>query len=190
MQSKRAKMPPLSIKTKILCFDLETNGLHGEAFAAGAVVMDGEGKVYSEFSGRAKINGEVDEWVAKNVIPNIADMPEAYTSYKQLREAFWKWYVPAEADSDYVLVSNGYPVEYRFLLACQEDNIEERYWQHPFPILDLSSLLIQIGEESLSKSKLLAKIIREGDYSRHHPVHDAKITTIAAFEAFKTAGRI
>lgn len=190
MQSKQAKTPPLSINTKILCFDLETNGLHGDAFAVGAVVMDGNDKVYDEFKARCEIVGEVDEWVQKNVLPVINDIPVDCSSYKDLRESFWEWYLKAEEASDYVLVSNGYPVEYRFLLKCQEENIEERYWQHPFPILELSSLMIQIGETSSGKGRLVAEIIRNGGYSRHNPVHDAKITTMVAFEAFKKAGRI
>ncbi len=190
MYSKKAKTPPLNSQTKLLCFDLETNGLHGEAFAIGAVVIDAAGSVLDEFTGRSKIVGQVDEWVQANVLPAIKDMPINYGTYEDLRESFWVWYLKAEQESDYVLVSNGYPVEYRFLLKCQEENLEERYWQHPFPLLDLSSLLIMVGEEPSSKSELLAEIVKEGGYLRHNPLDDSKITALAAFAAFKKAGRI
>jgi hypothetical protein len=190
MQSKQAKTPPLSSQTKLLCFDLETNGLHGSAFAIGAVVIDAGGKVHDEFTARCKIIDEVDLWVKANVLPAIEDMPITHGTYKALREAFWRWYLKAEQNSDYVLVSNGYPVEYRFLLKCQEENLEERYWQHPFPLLDLASLLIQVGDEPSNRAKLKAEIIKKGNYLRHHPLHDAKVSALVAFDAFRLAGRI
>lgn len=190
MQSKQLKLPPLSDETKILCFDLETNGLHGEAFAVGAVVMDGSGKELDSFTARCEIKGKVDPWVSKNVIPNITNMALTHGSYRDVREAFWRWYVPAEESADYVLVSNGYPVEYRFLLLCQEENLQERYWQHPFPLLDLSSLLIAAGEKPGAGGKLQAEIMRAHKLLRHHPLHDAKLTALTAFAVFRQAGFI
>ncbi len=188
---KLSKHPPLSSKTKLLSFDLETNGLHGQAFAIGALVIDGTGKVYDELSARCPLKDEIDPWVKANVLPAIEDMSITHDNFETMREAFWKWYITHEPRSDYVLVNNGYPVEYRFLLQCQEADLEERYWQHPFPILDLASLLIQVGQNPLaSKSKLAQKLIGSDGYIQHHPLHDAKIAALVAFEAFRLAGRI
>jgi hypothetical protein len=190
MDSKQAKTPPISKDTKILCFDLESNGLHGEVFAIGAVVMDANGKILDQFTGRSKINEDVDEWVQKNVIPVIEDMTISHGSYKDLREAFWRWYLQAEAKSDYVLVSNGYPVEYRFLIKCQEENLAERYWQHPFPILDLFSLLLQVNLEPGDRTRLQKELLETSGFTRHHPLHDAKLSAMLAFESFKKTGKI
>lgn len=190
MESKSAKTPAIGKDTKILCFDLESNGLHGEVFAAAAVVMDSDGKVLDQFTGRTKIVGEVDNWVAKNVIPVIEDIMISHGSYKDLREAFWRWYLQAEPKSDYVLVSNGYPVEFRFLIKCQEENLGERYWQHPFPILDLFSLLIQAGIDTSEKARLKAKIAETISFKPHNPLDDAKISALLAFEAFKQTKKI
>ena len=190
MNSKQAKTPPLSSKTKLLCFDIESNGLHGEAFAVGAVVMDVNSKVLDQFTGRCKIIGQVDPWVERNVLPAIKDMSITHATYKDLREDFWRWYLRVEPTSDYVLVSNGYPVEYRFLLKCQEENLEERYWQHPYPIIDLSSLMLQAGVEPSDRSKLINNIFQSSGYSRHNPLHDAKVSALAAFELFRQAGHI
>lgn len=190
MKSKKAKMPVLSRNTKLLSFDLETNGLHGDAFAIGAVLMDMTGKIHDKFTARTKIVGQVDAWVEKNVIPAIKDMPVTHKTYKDLRETFWEWYLKAEAKSDYVLVSNGYPVEYRFLLRCQEENLAKRYWQHPFPILDLTSLLLTVGEDPSDKSKLINQILQSNKLFRHNPLDDAKITALAGFKVFELTGRI
>ncbi len=190
MQSKKAKTPPLSLDTKLLSFDLEANGLHGPAFAVGAIVIDGHGKIHDQFTGRCEINGKVDEWVAKNVLPAIETMPITHKGYKDLREAFWDWYILAELKSDYVLVNNGYPVEYRFLLQCQEENLEERYWQHPFPILDLSSLLLQVGHTPVTGKSALFAEVSHAKKVAHNPLDDAKVAALMAFKAFKLAGQI
>jgi len=183
--TKPPKLPKLGPGTKLLSFDLETNGLHGSAFAVGAAVMDAKGNVLDEFVARCPLEHAVDAWVKANVFPVIRDMPVTHANQKTLRHDFWQWYLEAEPKSDYVLVSNGYPVEYRFLQQCQEDDLEARYWQHPFPILDLTSILLATGHDPSAKSKLIADIIREGKFARHHPLDDAKVAVLAAFKALK-----
>ena len=180
---KLLKLPKLSQSTRLLSFDLESNGLHGEVFAVGAVVQTADGFVTNEFSGRCEIREPTDEWVTANVLPAIEDMPISHSSYRALREAFWAWYLQAETQVDYVLVSNGYPVEYRFLLKCQEEDLDERYWLHPFPILDLTSLLIGAGQNPTDKNQLVARLASQHKLSRHHPLHDAKLAVMSAFEA-------
>jgi hypothetical protein len=187
---KQAKLPPISENTKILCFDLEANGLHGQIFAVGAVVTDSSGHVYERFTARCDIREPVNDWIAANVIPVIGDMPHTHASYEAMREAFWEWYLRVEPTADYVLVSNGYPIEYKFLLDCQAADIETRYWQHPYPILDLTSLLVQVTGKSVVKSRLVNTVKKNGDFRQHHPLDDAKVTAMLAFEAFKLAGRL
>lgn len=183
--NKISKTPEITRDTKILSFDLEANNLHGEPFAVGAVVIDGHGTVHDSFTARCPIVGDVDPWVRVNVLPAIADMAQTHGSYVDMREAFWRWYVAAEAVSDYVLVSNGYPVEYRFLLDCQDADLEERYWQHPFPILELSSILVAKGQASgIQKSQVRKNVRKDMTFSQHHPFDDAKLAALMAFEAF------
>lgn len=184
-----ARTPSISKQTKLLSFDLETNGLHGKAFAVGAVIMDADGKVHDEFTARARLTEKVDDWVKDNVLPSIADMPITYDNYKDLREAFWAWFVPAQEKADYVLVNNGYPVEYRFLLDSQEANLDERYWQHPFPILELSSLMIMTEHGAGASRRALRKVLDEDFHHKiHHPLEDARMALRLAFEAFRLAG--
>ncbi len=191
MFSKKAKLPKITSKTKLLCFDLETNGLHGQTFAIGAILMNASGKVLKEFSARTQIDGEVDEWVQSNVMSAIADMVITHDSFEAMQEDFWQWYLASEKECDYVLVSHGYPVEYRFLLQCQEVDIEKRYWDHPFPLLDLASILLMTGDKkSIVKDNVLALVESRGGFLRHHPVHDCTISALTAFEAFRVMGLI
>lgn len=182
--NKISKTPEITRDTKILSFDLEANNLHGTPFAVGALVIDGHGQVHDSFTGRCPIDGEVDPWVKVNVLPAIKDMAETHGGYADMREAFWRWFVATEEASDYVLVSNGYPVEYRFLIDCQEASLDERYWQHPFPILDLTSILVATGHDSgVGKSQIRKKVRQDTSFAQHHPYDDAKLAALMAFEA-------
>jgi hypothetical protein len=183
--NKVSKTPVINRETKILSFDLEANNLHGTPFAIGALVIDGQGKIHDSFTARCPVKGDIDPWVKANVIPAIKDMPETHENYEDMREAFWRWYLLAEQVSDYVLVSNGYPVEYRFLIDCQEASLDERYWQHPFPILDLTSILVAKGQESNTHRSQIRKNVRKGaSFAQHNPFDDAKLAALMAFEAF------
>ena len=183
--AKVENLTTIGKNTKLLSFDLESNGLHGEAFAVGAVVMDYDGNMLSEFSGRTKIMGKVDEWVEQNVLPVMEDMEITHSSYKHLRDNFWSWFVKAQEEADHVVVLNGYPVEFRFLIDCQEDDIESRYWDHPFPLLDLTSILLHAGVDKQKRNKKMQEIMKKNGFSKHHPLHDAKMTAMMAFKAFK-----
>jgi len=183
--NKISKTPILTSDSKILSFDLETNNLHGQAFAIGAVVTDGHGKIHSDFTARCPIKGEVDDWVQANVLPVITDIPQTHGTYESMREAFWRWYLSVEPGVDYVLVSNGYPVEYSFLLDCQRADLEDRYWKHPFPILDLTSLIVARAEGDINayKGRVRNVVGKQFLYRPHNPVDDAKLAVLMAFES-------
>jgi len=77
----------------ILSFDVESNGLHGEGFAVGAVILDRAGTVLARFEGRSAISGDVDPWVAENILPVLDEsgLGVTYASARELRSAFWTW---------------------------------------------------------------------------------------------------
>lgn len=184
--------PDITNKTRILSIDVESNGLHGEAFAVGAVLINCTGSVIDEYSARCPIKGEVDEWVVKHVLPSLDDFPETHKTAKEMRSDFWAWYKTAKSQADYVLADNGYPVEDRFLIQCQEDDLDERYWDHPFPLMDLSSMLLQIGvKPSIERNMFVGdEQIAAADIQKHNPRWDAWASALAMIKALKLSGRL
>lgn len=181
---------PLTLHTKLLCFDVETNGLHGEGFAVGAVLLRLDGEVVDEFMARCPIEGEVDEWVRKHVLPPMAEFAQTHANAKELRDAFWQWFAAAKEQADYVLVDNGYPVEARFLIQCQEDDLDGRYWGHPYPLLELNSLLIQAGIKPLAVRYKLVEDQLQGEIRKHNPRFDAEVSARTAIHALRLTGRL
>lgn len=174
--------------TKLLSIDVEANGLHGPAFAVGAVLIKADGTLLDEFLARCPLMGELDPWVKKNVLPAMKEFPQTHPDAKSMRDAFWAWFKAAQEQADYVLVDNGYPVEARFLLTCQDDDLENRYWEHPFPLLELSSLLLQAGVKPLAvRYQLVGEL--EASKQHHNPRWDAWVSARVAIEAFKRSGQ-
>jgi hypothetical protein len=182
--------PEITAETKLLSIDVESNGLHGKAFAVGAVVMQLDGTVIEEFSARCPIEGELDLWVKKNVLPVLEEFPETHRTARAMRDDFWEWYKTAKDTADYMMVDNGYPVEARFLISCQDDELEDRYWDHSFPLLDLSSIFITIGVKPLAvRYKFVAEELGDAQNLQHNPRFDAWVSALSAAKALKLAGR-
>lgn len=182
---------PLTKDTALLSIDVESNGLHGAAFAVGAVLIKADGKILDEFMARCPIEGDVDKWVKDNVLKPMKGFEQTHGDSRSMRDDFWQWYKVAKAKSDYVLVDNGYPVEARFLLNCQDDDLDERYWDHPFPLLDLSSMLLQVGLKPLSvRYQFVTDELNGDEILQHNPRFDAYVSALAAIKVFKMSGQL
>lgn len=169
---------------KVLCFDIESNGLHGDAFAVAGVLMNSKREIVSQFESRCPITGPVDEWVAANVLGPIQDMPETAADGRALRNAFWAWYMKVKPQADMIVAANPYPVEARFLIDCQNDDMAEREFEHPFPYYDLSSLLYSHGFKTPTKRRaFVKKAVHDATGEPHNPLWDAKATAMAALAA-------
>lgn len=172
----------------ILSFDVESNGLHGPAFAVAGLLINEAGLITSEFAARTRVHSRLDPFVRTEVMPKLTGMPLTHRTPRDLRQAFWDWYTRTSPSADLVVVQNGYPVEARFLIACQDDDRPARDTMHPFPLFDLPSLLYQIGARTRDERKtfiLEATTARPDD--SHDPRYDAWATAVSALAAIKIA---
>jgi hypothetical protein len=169
---------------KILSFDVESNGLHGEAFAVAGLVMDDTRQVLSQFLARCPIPAPVDPWVEANVLGPMQALKETHGDGRAMRDAFWQWFSEAKEGCDLVVAANPYPVEARFLIACQNDDLEARQFDHPFPYFDLPSMLYTLGcKTKAQRHEFLAKAVQGATGEPHNPVWDAQATAMGALAA-------
>lgn len=176
---------------KILSFDVESNGLHGDAFAVAGVLVDEHRHILEQFVARSPILGKVDPWVKENVLGPMNDIEETHADAKMMRSAFWKWYVPLKAGADMVVAANPYPVEAQFLLACQNDDMSVRSFEHPFPYYDLSSMLYMLGIIApAARREFVAKAWSGGETKAHNPLWDATATAMAALAAVQVSEKL
>lgn len=137
--------PPLVV------VDIEAAGLHGPAYAFGAIVID-DGRITERHmewcrpevacSGREGNHLEGLVWANAKVVPQLVMVTDAptVTSPAQVRGRFWSVW-RAVADRGGLLAGDCvWPVESGFLADCIADDPGGRWWAGPVPLLDIATL--------------------------------------------------
>ena len=161
------------MKNNTLVFDVESTALHGEGFAVGAAVFDGNSNEIDNFE-LLSIEGatNANDWVRKNVLPNCSLMPTCDTN-RQLREKFYEWLMK-HAETCVVYSDVNFPVETNFLSTIVSDSPVEREYKMPYPLLDISAWVdIDIDRMQFAKT----------GYKKHNPMDDARCSYFAMLKA-------
>lgn len=171
----------------ILSLDVESNGLHGEGFAIGAVLLRADGSEVSTFYARCPIAGAVDPWVRDNVLPALADAPVTHDSARAMRDAWWAW-MTEHREGALIVGDCAWPVEAGMLSACVADD-PSRAFKGPYPLHEVATLLLaakadpmaSYAERVLSPEALAA-------HRKHHPTDDARVSALCARLALTALG--
>ena len=158
--------------TTFISIDAETNGLSGRAFAV-ALTLNDEASELDGVVFRCPVGElQVDPWVAENVLPAIADVPENLAEYPYLlaevKQTIKRWggrKVP-------LIAHVAWPVEARLLLDVYPG---EWIWEGPYPLIDVASMLLARGFDPLTVDGFLRDVGAEPPSgSPHHPLYDAR----------------
>lgn len=158
---------------KVMVFDVEANGLHGDGFAVGWVCVE-NGVTVSEGYEACELLDPVP-WVKEHVLPflPVATQPDA----EGVRAAFWDAWTRAKADGYSLWADCGWPVEANFLSACVADDPNARMWNGPYPLQEIGTVFQCAQWDEIGEYPRL-----EGE-TKHHPTGDAKQSARLLFEA-------
>jgi hypothetical protein len=156
-------------------FDVESIGLHGEAFAvAGGVLHTGVGVFDSTFCfathpDAARGTDDDRDWVSNNV----PVLPNEFTSTEAVREAFWKLWMEAKTRFPGIQMAAEclWPVEARFVIACIADKPKERNWEGPYPFMEIASFMAAAGMDPMATYERL-----ENELPTHDPRGDVAMS--------------
>lgn len=155
---------------KVFSFDAETNGLWGEAFSIGAVLLDETGNEISRFVGRCPISEKINDFVAANVLPEMESIPENYADYSSMLSAFMDYYRSNKSGAD-VIVHMGLPVEARLFLDAHNMGIIGD-WDAPYPLIDISAYP-QVGDSVDNYNVEHGITVPSFDGGTHNPLYDS-----------------
>jgi hypothetical protein len=155
---------------KIFCFDAETDGLYGQVWAIGAVVL-GDGDV-ARFGAQVDPAVVTDPWVRKAVVP-VVDLPR-FSSRDDLLNGFWAFWLAHKDGADCV-ADVGHPVESGLFRACVELDLPARRWDGPYPMHELATALLMAGVDPDVDRR---EYCGAADLVRHHPVDDAMASAL------------
>lgn len=153
-------------------FDVESIGLHGEAFAVGGVIVDRSGSVLEDFLFScepkfAKGNDEDRKWVGENVLPTLPG-PNLETPL-DVREAFWAVWERWRARGAIAVADVPWPVEANLLSACISDDRDGRLWSGPYPLYDVASVVLTTEKDPVASQSRLPD-----EQPAHNPLCDAR----------------
>lgn len=158
-----------------ISLDCEANGLHGDIFAAAATVYVGREEV-GRWEARCPIRGKVDPWVAENVMPALADMPEDVRDYGVMLAEWRNLYEAHDRESTLVIAHIPWPIEARFLWNAHR----AIPFSGPYPLIDVAAMLHARGFDPLSVDKYLEhEDIPLPVGSPHHPLYDCRAAAYA-----------
>lgn len=161
----------------LFCFDIESLGLHGPAFSVGWVVVDQAGDTmeenilsvepYDKFTKNGFGDADDIAWCKEHIPPLAVNCK----TFDHLRETFWASWLEWKAKGAIMVADCAWPVEARFLVQCIEYDISERKWKGPYPLHDLASMRLAIGDDPTGSYDRIA-----GEIPMHNPLCDARQT--------------
>ena len=163
------------------CFDVESIGLHGQAFAVGVCVVDQDGKELD--SGRFSCDqmfavGQPDDraWV-KAHCPDIH--PHTAKDPSEVRMQFAAVWATWKARGAIAVADCAWPVEARFLNECVYfGNIGT--WDGPYPLHDVATMRLAAALDPLETCERLPS-----ELPKHCPLADARQSARLWIEAMK-----
>jgi hypothetical protein len=171
--------PPL-----YMVFDVESVGLHGLAYAFGYVLVDRDGNDLG--SGRFSLPPEKAadadeptdkdglEWVKANAPPLEVNCPH----FHALCEAFWAAWLRNKSRGAVLVADCPWPVEARFLAECVDWALAKRFWEGPYPLIDVASVRLAAGFDPLATVDRLPN-----ELPIHDPLADARQSARLLIEA-------
>lgn len=170
---------------KFISLDVESIGLHGQAFAYGYVVIDRDGNVLEDrivACPRETAAGDIvsRKWVDENVphIEPVVETPE------DVLNDFWEQWIRLKEEDAALVGDCIWPVETNFLSACVKLDPENRSFSGPYPMFDLPSVLMTLGQNPLGTFERLPE-----ELPAHQPLNDARQSARILSIALKHAAK-
>lgn len=172
------------MKNKLVFVDAESDGLYGPFLTVGMLVTDLYGhEIERAYYGIKKKNLHItDAWTRQHVLPLMGDY-EGCNGEGELLEKVWVFWMRYEQWA-YAVADVAFPVESRLFECCVRRNEKERKGHGPFPLLDMSSLLLAKGIDPLQERAALLKQPLSG--GQHNALYDVMVSAAIWREYFGT----
>ena len=153
--------------------DAECDGLYGAFLSVAAMVTDENGRELDRFyvSVRANESDIQTDWVREHVLPYLANADEIVNTEDELLDSFWEFWMKHREDAVCIAYVQ-YPVEARLFSQCVMKAPEERTFLGPYPLYDLSTLLVARG---LDPDQNMAELSGM-ELTEHDAMNDVRMT--------------
>ena len=164
------------MKNKLVFVDAETDGLYGGFLTVALMATDFSGQeIERAYYGirNDKIN-ITDSWTTEYVLSILGEY-QSCEDERELLEKVWTFWVKY-ADDAYAIADVAFPVESRLWAKCVSVDEQKRKRMAPYPLLDLSSLLLARGYDPLVERKSILQKIPKG--IMHNAMYDVEVSVM------------
>ncbi|MEI6475893.1 MAG: hypothetical protein WCO75_10910, partial [Planctomycetota bacterium] len=161
---------------KVMMIDVESLGLHGDAFAVAWLVVETDSGEELD-AGFYAVDPTVcagEDGNRKWCNDNIPKMVPTHRTRAAMRDAFWPIWLKWQQEGAVLAADVPWPVEARFLADCIDDD-NRRCWQGPYPILDVTSVKVGAGKTVAQAQETGERL--DSEQPAHHPLIDPKWTS-------------
>ena len=155
--------------------DAETDGLYGPFISVAMKVIkiqSGE-EIARFYYGLERDRLDIrEEWVKENVMPYLGTYTECQ-SQEELLQKVWEFWEQYRGNS-LAIADVVFPVEARLFSACVQLDEKNRRYHAPFPFLDLSTMLFQIGMDPHVERDTLVEGTPDG--KKHNAMYDVDVS--------------
>jgi len=151
--------------------DVESNGLFGQPYAVGCVVLDEHARIVDGFEGHCPIEEPLDDFVQEHPLPASSAKFPGLGHLIRAFLAFDRAIQEQCAPESWVDV--GFPVESRFFETCKR---YDPTWKTPCPLYDVATIMLSRGfDENRLREDFVLDWAEESMSSRkvHDPLRDA-----------------
>lgn len=167
----------MSENKKILSLDAETNGLYGDAFSIGAILMDKEtGKEEKRFLARCPIFEEIDPFVRDNVLPQMESIITTNPTDTSMLADFIDFFQENKENAD-VIVHMGCPVEAKLFIDAVDMGFMGPF-DGPYPLVDIATYQ-EIWDKVDSYNKKHGIVVPDCQGGTHNPLYDCYAAALA-----------
>jgi hypothetical protein len=177
------------------CVDAETDGLYGEVWAIGAVVMDDKCQIVDSFECCIRNPQLKDQWVIDNILGVVTSSikdENKIDNYDDMLQKFWDFWMK-HRESSICIVDVGYPVESHLFRVCVDKNRQERQWNGPYPTHEVATMLFAKGiNPDINRIEFVENHLKNNKYEtallyiqfehhktrKHNPLSDAYISCL------------
>jgi hypothetical protein len=168
------------MNSKIVCYDVESNGFKGESFAVGAVSIGDEGDVIDKFFGKTFLTGHPQQWVVDNVLPALVNEKNTHTQARDMRVDFYRWLESIAGKYNILVFADWcHPVDSRFMLSVQQELPAGMAFRLPI-VHEAATLFLATGRDvDTSRYDLVKDELQGREVKKHHPLWDAEVSARA-----------
>lgn len=153
--------------------DAETDGLYGPFISIAVIVVNSQyQELERHYWGICREQLKVEtQWVKDNVLP-VMGQYEPCQNEEELLSKFWSVW-ERNSENTYGIADVCFPVEARLFEKCIRSDINDRMQKGPYPLIDLSSVLLAKGIDPLVDRKSLQK---GKGAKQHNALNDVEMT--------------